>query len=95
MLPLLSHPNEAISNEVLLLLKALLFSGNPVVQEDLSDFVQDTRGEVLFANLKEILDDAEVHHTVRCSVCLQASSLRIMFTYNSLLYVKGSHCSCS
>ena len=57
-LPLLSHPNDAITNEVLSLLKALLFSGNEVVQEGLQDFVKDTREEYLFANLKKKLDNA-------------------------------------
>ena len=73
MLLLLSHPNEAIVNEVLLLLKALLFSGNTVVQKGVRDFVKDTRGELyrVFANLKKILDDAEVHYTERYRVCLQ------------------------
>ena len=73
MLLLLSHPNEAIVNEVLLPLKALLFSGNTVVQKGVRDFVKDTRGELyrVFANLKKILDDAEVHYTERYRVCLQ------------------------
>ena len=70
-LPLLSHPNEAIANQVLSLMKALLFSGNTVVQKGLRDFVKETREEVLFANLKKILDDAEVHYTERCRVYLQ------------------------
>ena len=71
MLPLLSHPNEAIANEVLSLLKALLFSGNTVVQKGFRDFVEDTREEVLFVNLKKILDDAGAHYTERCRIHLQ------------------------
>ena len=90
----MSHPNEAIANEVLSLLKALLFSGNTVVQKGLRDFVKETREEVLFANLKKILDDAEVHYTERCRVCLQ-QTFDDNYVTPFIVRNTGSHCNCS
>ena len=50
---------------MLSLLKALLFSGNEIVQEGL-DFVKDTREEYLFVNLKKKLDNAAERYKERC-----------------------------
>lgn len=52
-----SRPNIAISHELLAFVKALLFSGNESVQDGIK-FVQETREEMLFINIKATLDYA-------------------------------------
>ena len=60
LIPLLSHPNDAISCEVLAFLRVLLYSGNRTVQEGLW-YLQETREEGLFATLQKRLEQAAVH----------------------------------
>lgn len=56
-IPLLKHPNELISREVLTFLKALLYGGNAKVQRGL-DGLKATREESLFVTLRNIVMQA-------------------------------------
>ena len=58
-LPLLSHPNEDISREVLAFLKAMFYSGNRHVQEGMNT-VFDTREETVFKIIGSLLQKAAI-----------------------------------
>ncbi len=57
--PMLSHPNDAIIREVLAFLKSLFFSGNPHVQQGMKHLL-DTREERLFSTVQSLLQNAAV-----------------------------------
>lgn len=57
--PMLSHPNDAIIREVLAFLKATFFSGNPHVQRGMKHLL-DTREERLFSTIQDLLQNAAV-----------------------------------
>ena len=63
-IPLLKHPNELISREVLTFLKALLYGGNGEVQKGLDNF-KTTREESLFVTLRNIVMHAAVGYQER------------------------------
>ncbi len=63
-MPLLSHPNERIVNEVLAFLDALLESGNSKVQEGLKVIIQ-SREHQIFPTLKSMLRSAAVVYKER------------------------------
>ena len=63
-IPLLKHPNELISREVLTFLKDLLYGGNVEVQKGLDDF-KATREESLFVTLRNIVMQATHGYTER------------------------------
>ena len=63
-MPLLSHPNERIVNEVLAFLDALLESGNSNVQEGLKVIIQ-SREKQIFPTLKSMLRKAAIVYNER------------------------------
>ena len=62
--PLLSHPSDVITREVLAFLKALLYSGNRYVQEGMQHLL-DTREERLFSTMQSLLLNAAITHNER------------------------------
>lgn len=65
-IPLLSHPNERIVNEVLALLQALLVSGNVTVQNEFIKLVRASSENPLFPKLQTMLRRAAKRYHKCC-----------------------------
>ena len=59
---MLSHTKPNIAQEALALIKAMLFSGNVIVQSGIEENARETREETLFLNLKHILETASQNY---------------------------------
>ena len=66
MVPLLSHPNDEIVCGILAFLKAMLYSGNPIVQEGFQHLLK-TREERLFTTMRDLLQHAAVTYKEKCA----------------------------
>lgn len=67
-IPLLSHLDERIVNEVLALLQALLESGNITVQEGFVNFIEASPDNPIFPKLQDMLRRAAILHKERCAL---------------------------
>ena len=65
MVPLLSHPNDEIVCKILAFLKAMLYSGNPTVQQGFQHLLE-TREERLFTTLINLLQHAAITYNEKC-----------------------------
>ncbi len=74
--PMLSHPNDAIVREVLAFLKTIFFSGNPHVQKGMKHLL-DTREERLFSTIQSLLQNAAITFNERRALVTQMDN-RIM-----------------
>ncbi len=74
--PMLSHPNDAIVREVLAFLKVIFFSGNPHVQKGMKHLL-DTREERLFSTIQSLLQAFAITFNERQALVTQMDN-RIM-----------------
>ena len=68
--PMMSHPNDAVISEVLAFLKAMFFSGNRHVQEGMEHLLE-TREERLLSTVQSLLQNAAVTFNERRALLTQ------------------------
>ena len=68
--PMISHPNDAIVREVLAFLKAMFYSGNRHVQQGMEHLLE-TREERLFSTVQNLLQNAAITFNERRALLTQ------------------------
>ena len=68
--PMMSHPNDAVTREVLAFLKAMFFSGNRIVQKGMEHLLK-TREERLLSNVQSLLQSAAIDFNERRALLTQ------------------------